>query len=229
MSRAVAVVLRSAPSIRPSLQSRHQMSAEVCKCLKAMVFSGLTRPSLQSTSFADFWCVVSPGCALHRPGEPRDIGASNRRDADSMLSRISPGSRDSRHQFASAAVAIGGGVRADTRRQSNSVAQEFVGGVERGCRMLRTAAEFDSLQAPGKVAARGWQGNVALRLLNPNWKARTSAAYSSIGREPQQIESDVCTYINEIVPGASDFATGRELLCPMRKSRGLAARCLASA
>ena len=90
-----------------------------------------------------------------------------------MPSTISLGSRDSRHQFASAAVAIGGGVRADIRLQSNSVAQEFAGEVERRCRTLRTVDESDSLRAPGKVAARGWQGDVALQPFNPELKART--------------------------------------------------------
>ncbi len=173
MTCAVAAVLRFAPSTRPSLQSRRRSFAAACKCLKAEDFSGLTRPSLQPPLASDTSCAAGRGCAPRRPGAPRDTVASSRCGVDSMPRGISPGSRDSRHQFASAAVAIGGGVRADTRLQSNSVAQEFVGGVERGCRMLRTAAESDSLRAPGKVAARGWQGNVALRLLNPNWKART--------------------------------------------------------
>jgi len=86
---------------------------------------------------------------------------------------IAPGSRDSRGQLVSAVVATGGGVRADTQLRSNNVGEEFVGGVKRGCRMLRTADESDSLLAPGKVAARGWQGNVVLGSFNPKWKART--------------------------------------------------------
>lgn len=159
MPCAVAVVLRFALSTRPSLQSRRRSFAAACKCLKAEDFSGLTRPSLQPPLASDTSCAADRGCAPHRPGAPRDTVASSRCGVDSRPLGIAPGSRDSRGQLVSAVVATGGGVRVDTQQRSNNVGEEFVGGVERGCRMLRTADESDSLLAPGKVAARGWQGN----------------------------------------------------------------------
>ena len=173
MTCAVAAVLRFAPSTRPSLQSRRRSFAVACKCLKAEDFSGLTRPSLQPPLASDTSCAAGRDCAPRRPGAPRDTVASSRCGVDSMPRGIAPGSRDSRGQLVSAVVATGGGVRADTQLRSNNVGEEFVGGVKRGCRMLRTADESDSLLAPGKVAARGWQGNVALGSFNPQWKART--------------------------------------------------------
>lgn len=94
--------------------------------------------------------------------------------------------------------------------------------------MLRTAAESDSLQAPGKIAARGRQGNLALASFNPKWKARTRAEYFSTGHEPLLIENDVCTYITGTVPGAFDFATGLELLYSELRSVGSGVVCIAS-
>lgn len=173
MVRAPAAALRSAPSRRPSLQPRHRTRAGACKCLKAEAFSELTRTSLQSSFSLGSWHAVDLGCAPYRPGEPRDTVASSRYGTDSMQRGTAPGCRDSRHQSASAAVATVGDVGAGTRQRSNSVGLEFVGGEERGCRMLRTAAEFDSSRAPGKVTARGQQVDVAFGAFNPKWTART--------------------------------------------------------